>query len=190
MSAQQLGFFFPPFLHFIFDYRIRLPHIFLTQKKKEIPVSISFVFPRRLPVFPGGSDWSACVLFKEAWMKAGLFTVPSKYSLSRNRKYHRHEAQQHTASANMQLLPPPPPPPPHGWAAAPAKQPSCLSENYAPLPSPGPPEWRTYTAGFSPPPPCPISLSPVFFCLMPPTPSNCLSLPVQHAWVAAWRWRS
>lgn len=41
--------------------------------------------------------------------------------------------------------------PPHDWTEAPAKQPSCLSENYAPLPSAaGPLEWRTNTAGFSP----------------------------------------
>ena len=104
-----------------------------------------------LSVFPGGCDWSVCVLFKEACKKAGLFTVPSKYRLSRDRKYHRPEAQQHTASANMQPLPPPPPPPPHGWTEAPAKQPSRLSENYAPLPSAAhSPEWRTYAAGFSP----------------------------------------
>lgn len=48
------------------------------------------------------------------------------------------------------------------------------------------------------PPPCPISLSPILLCPQspphppPPTPSpsDYLSSPVQHAWVAAWRWRS
>ena len=168
----------------------------LLGKKKTL---CTFLFPSlreiffELSVFPGGCDWSVCVLFKEACKKAGLFTVPSKYRLSRDRKYHRPEAQQHTASANMQPLPPPPPPPPpHGWTEAPAKQPSRLSENYAPLPSAAhSPEWRTYAAGFSPRHHVLSRFLPVLLCLQPPLlPSDCLSSPVQHAWVAAWRWRS
>lgn len=79
MSAQQLGFFFPPFLHFIFDYRIRLPHIFLTQKKKKkksLYLSLLLSFQDGFPSFREALiEVPACYLKRRGW-KRGCLQCP------------------------------------------------------------------------------------------------------------------
>lgn len=78
------------------------------------------------------------------------------YRPPRTRKYRRPErsSARRQPARSYFLLPlplPSSPPPLHGRTEAPAKTPSRLSGNYAPLPSSArPAEWRTYTAGFSP----------------------------------------
>lgn len=103
-----------------------------------------------------------CYLKRRA-EEQGLFTAPSNYRLSRNRKSHHLKGQQPL---------PPPPPPPHDWAVAPVKTTlELIRELFAP---PLRRSWMVHTHSrvFSPPP-CPMWLSPFLPCPQTSSLSNC-----------------
>lgn len=147
-----------------------------------------FLFTRRSQLFPVGSDSSVSRLFSKVCRTDGLFTVSSNYMLSRSRKYHRPKrssAQRQPTCSHFLLL-----------LMAEQRLQQNNPHAYQRIMHPSPPLHVLLNGAHTQQAFHPSTMSYLAFShslvstVTPTSPSDYLCSPVQHAWVAAWRWRS